>query len=322
MNKTTNRIVLSGMLVAIGLLLPFITAHAFGIPGTILLPMHIPVFLIGLICGPQFGAMGGILIPILSSISTGMPPVFPMLPIMAGELLTYGLISGLLYNKFKLSIYPSLIIAMVCGRAVYGTIFAALLTANNGTLRALSVTGALIQGIPGIIIQLALIPVIVTAVNRYYLNGRQQKAKFDDNMLRKAKQIIIDGKASCVVIKSNEIVYSSSGHGVTPLITLYENNPDILKDSLIVDKVIGKAAATIAVLGGAKKVYGIVMSNAAKSYLNRHDVVPEFGRCISIISNRTKDGLCPLEETVLDIESPELAYILLKDTIQKLSKAI
>jgi thiamine transporter ThiT len=112
----TYRIVLSAMLIAVGLILPYITAHAFGMQGTILLPMHLPVFLIGFLCGPQFGAIGGIIIPVLSSLLTGMPPVYPVLPFMAGELFTYGLVSGLLYKKAKLPLYPSLLISMVCGR--------------------------------------------------------------------------------------------------------------------------------------------------------------------------------------------------------------
>ena len=74
------RIVLAGVLTALGVLLPFVTAHAFGVPGTVLLPMHLPVLLMGLLCGPQFGAAGGLLIPVISSLLTGMPVAFPMLP--------------------------------------------------------------------------------------------------------------------------------------------------------------------------------------------------------------------------------------------------
>jgi hypothetical protein len=130
--NATYRLVLAGFLVGLGLLLPFVTAHAFGMPGTIFLPMHIPVLLIGLFCGPMYGAIGGILIPVLSSLLTGMPPFFPMLPIMTGELFTYGLVSGLLFHKAKMPIFPALLISMVSGRLVYGLVFEGLLTANNG----------------------------------------------------------------------------------------------------------------------------------------------------------------------------------------------
>ncbi len=320
--KRTNRIVLSGMLAAVGVLLPFITGHAFGVPGTILLPMHIPVFLMGLLCGPMYGAIGGLMIPVMSSLITGMPSVFPMLPIMAGELFTYGMISGLLYKKFKFSIYPSLILSMVCGRVVYGLIFTALLYMSGGKLMALSVTGALLQGFPGILVQLVLLPAIVAAVNKYFANTARTESEDSGDILKSARQMIKEEKASCVIIKNHEIIHSVKGPGVAPLITLYENNPDILKDAFIVDKVIGKAAAMIAEYAGVKKVYGLVMSTAANSYLQEHNIQAAYGTCVTMISNRTGDGLCPLEKAVMNVEDAQEAYRLLKDTIKKLQKAV
>ncbi len=318
----TNRIVLSGMLAAVGVLLPFITAHAFGVPGTILLPMHIPVFLIGLLCGPLYGAIGGIMIPVMSSLLTGMPTAFPMLPIMAGELFTYGVISGILYRRFKFSIYPSLLLAMLGGRVVYGLIFAAMFFVNSDKLKALSVPGALLQGLPGIIVQLVLIPIIVTTVNKYFTSVDKAEHQTDDDILNEAKQMIKNEKASCVIIKNHTIIHSAKGPGVAPLIALYENNPDILKDAIVVDKVIGKAAAMIAECGGVKKVYGIVMSTAARSYLFEHNIQAGYDTCVNIISNRSGDGLCPLEKAVMHVGNAQEAYIILKDTIKKLHKAV
>jgi hypothetical protein len=284
--------------------------------------MHLPVFLIGFFCGPQYGAIGGIIIPLLSSVLTGMPPVFPMLPIMMGELFAYGFISGLLYKKLKLPIYPSLLIAMLCGRVIYGLIFTALLTANNGNMKALSVTEAIVMGIPGIIIQLVLIPVIVTAVNKFYLHENHKEINDSNEILNRATQMIKEEIASCIIIKNNTIIHTAKGPGVAPLIALYENNPEMLKDSYIVDKVIGKAAAMIAVLGGANKVYGHVMSKAAQSYLKERNIITEYGRCVEVISNRTGDGLCPLEKSIMDVEDAKIGYLRLKDTIRKFSKAV
>lgn len=320
MHKSSSyRVVLSGFLVCLGLLLPFVTAHAFGVPGNIFLPMHIPVFLIGLLCGPMYGAIGGILIPVLSCIFTGMPPLFPMLPIMAGELSTYGLVSGLLYRKIKMPLYPSMLISMLCGRVVYGLIFQALLLANNGTLRAGSVIGAFIDGIPGIAIQLILVPVIISAVNKQLNHGYGGKP----TMLtaEKAKRMIRNWQASCVIIKNNKIIHTASGQGIAPLISVYESNPDFLKDAFVVDKVIGKAAAIILILGGAKKVYGEFMSTAACDYLSARDCEIDYGERISVISNRSGDGICPLENSVLDTEDPETGYRLLKETISQLRDA-
>ncbi|MGI6145577.1 MAG: DUF1893 domain-containing protein [Clostridia bacterium] len=313
-NNASHRVVLSGLLVAIGLLLPYFTAHAFGIPGIVLLPMHLPVFLIGLLCGPMYGALGGLIIPFLSSLLTGMPPFFPMLPIMLGELFTYGFVSGFLYYKVRIPLYPTIVISMLCGRVIYGLIFAVLLRFNNGVLQALSVTGALIEGIPGIIIQLLLLPVIVSFAHRHF----QFNTEIKTLSLEKAKQMIKDGKASCVIIKNDKIIRTLSGQGVSPLLLIYENEPEILQGAFVVDKVIGKAAAILLVLGGAKGVYGLIMSAAARDYLGAHGYQVNFGKIINSIVNRTGDGMCPLENSVLDIDNPEIGYHMLKETLKRL----
>ncbi len=164
----TRSLTVAGMLVAVGVLLPYLTSHAFGVQGTVILPMHLPVLLTGFLCGPVFGMLAGVLTPLISSLMTGMPPAFPMLPIMMAELATYGLVSGLLYeraglNKVKFGIYPALIGAMLAGRVVYGLMFW-LLTLTAGQLKALSVWAAAVTGLPGIIIQLIFVPIIVAAV--------------------------------------------------------------------------------------------------------------------------------------------------------------
>lgn len=319
-NKKTYTLVLAAMLTAVGLLFPYITTHAFGLRGTIFLPMHIPVFLIGFLCGPQYGAIGGLVIPVLSSVLTGMPPMFPVLPYMAGELFTYGILSGFLYKKAKLPLYPALLISMICGRVVNGLIFTTIMDINPGFFKV--VTGVVVEGIPGILIQLILVPVIVTVVNKYFLHDNDRKPERECDTLKHAIQMIRNNKASCVVIKNNRIINTAIGPGVRPLIELYENNPEILKDAFVVDKVIGKAAAMIIKLGGASKAYGVLMSAAAQDYLINHKIPMDCGRCVEIISNRTGDGMCPLETAVMDTDDAKTAYHLLKETIQRLMSAV
>lgn len=316
----TQRLVISGLLLATGIILPYFTSHMFGIPGTILLPMHIPVLLTGLLCGPVYGAVNGVIIPLLSSLLTGMPPVFPMLPIMAFELLTYGLISGLIFKKTK-KIYLSMLPAMVAGRVVYGLVFTSLVAITGSEIKALSVTAAFVQGLPGIAIQLVLIPLIVAAIlrSRKKSNGSTDDSK--PTQLNEAKRRIQTGEASCVVMKNGIIIKEAVGNGVKPIIALLENEPELLKDAQIVDKVIGKAAAMLLVLGDVDYVYGVTMSVAGKEYLEAHNIKAEYSRCIDVISNRTGNGICPLEKSVLDIGDPEAGYQQLKETISQLMAA-
>ena len=102
MLKTKSRkTIISGVFLALGILLPLVTAHGFGVPGTIFLPMHLPVLLCGLIAGPFYGGALGLMLPFLNSMLTGMPVAFPNAVVMTFELLTYGAISGLIYKVCK-----------------------------------------------------------------------------------------------------------------------------------------------------------------------------------------------------------------------------
>ncbi|MEG3041536.1 MAG: ECF transporter S component, partial [Clostridium sp.] len=96
--STTINMVISALFIAIGILLPQMF-HSLGMSGTIFLPMHIPVLLCGLICGWRYGALVGIIIPLFSSVLTGMPPIYPVGVSMAFELAAYGAASGILSKK-------------------------------------------------------------------------------------------------------------------------------------------------------------------------------------------------------------------------------
>ena len=316
------QIILTAMLISLVLIIPYITSHAFAMPGKILLPMYLNVFLMGFLCGPLYGSIGGFITPILSAVLTGMPVLFPMMPIMAAELLTYGFISGLMYKKLKLPLYPSLLIAMLCGRISYGIVFAVIVAPKFSAVKA-AVFGAVTEGIPGIIIQLILIPAVVYATKRYFRNEMaDNSAKAACITLNYAIRMIKNEEASCVIIKNNKIIHTDKAPGIKPLISLYENQPELLKNAFVVDKVIGKAAAMMAVLGGASKVYGVLTSKSAVEFLNKNDVPVEYGELIDMISNRAGDGIFPLEETVMDIDDPNLAYPKLKETIKRLMKAV
>ena len=315
--KTKNeKTAVTGMLIALGILLPFATSHGFGIPGTVLLPMPIPVFLCGLLCGPVYGAFSGLLLPVLNSFLTGMPAMYPMMPIMAGELFTYGLVSGLLYKKTKLGkmkfgVYAALAGAMISGRVVYGLVFHLLLLVS-GQLKALTVWAAVVTGVPGIFIQFLLIPPVILAL-------QHGKRKASRSAVHSAINLITEGTASCVVIKENTIVKTQCDRGIGPVIRLYESG--LLQDAFVVDKIIGKAAAMVMTLGGVKGCYGVTMSASAVRWLKEHHISVQYETCVDAIINRAGDGICPMEQTVKDIEDAETALVALKGKIAELRSA-
>lgn len=117
--ELTKNITLSAMFLAIGFVLPFFTGQIKQI-GNMLLPMHIPVLLCGLICGWKYGACIGFILPLMRSAIFGMPVLFPNAVSMALELAAYGLVVGIVYgvSKWKcvIALYRALIIAMITGR--------------------------------------------------------------------------------------------------------------------------------------------------------------------------------------------------------------
>ena len=169
MRKQLKNMTLSAMFIAIGLLLPFITGQVPEI-GNMLLPMHIPVMLSGLICGWHYGAAVGFITPLLRSVIFGKPLIFPSAVAMAFELAAYGLVIGLVFVLLKkkglLSLYISLLSSMIAGRAVWGAVMWLILMSGDGFTLAAFVSGAFTTAIPGIILQLVLIPAIMLVLKR------------------------------------------------------------------------------------------------------------------------------------------------------------
>ncbi len=167
--KNTRKLILAALFLALGYVLPFLTGQVPAV-GKMLLPMHIPVLLCGFVCGWQYGLMVGFVVPQFRSVLAGMPVMMPTAVGMAFELATYGMISGLLYRKLtgkSLNIYITLIGAMLGGRIVWG-IVSILLYGIQGNVFSwqLFISGALLNAVPGIVLQLVLIPVIVLILEK------------------------------------------------------------------------------------------------------------------------------------------------------------
>ena len=154
----------AAMFLAMSYVMPFLTGQIPEI-GSRLCPMHIPVLLCGFICGWPWGLAVGFIAPLFRSLTLGMPPLFPTALCMAFELAAYGVVSGLLHKllpKKKPYIYCSLLAAMIAGRLIWGAAMFIFVGASGGnfTLTAF-LAGAITNAIPGIIVQIALVPLLV-----------------------------------------------------------------------------------------------------------------------------------------------------------------
>lgn len=163
-----RQLVVSALFLAIAFVLPFLTGQIQQI-GNMFCPMHLPVMLCGFVCGWPWGLAVGIIAPIMRSLILGMPPMISAIP-MAVELAVYGACTGLLYKlmpKKTLFLYVNLLCSMIAGRAVWG-LFSAVLAGVRGTPFGLEIffTQAVANAIPGIILQIILVPVIVMALRK------------------------------------------------------------------------------------------------------------------------------------------------------------
>lgn len=184
----TKNLTLAAMFIAIGHVLPFLTGQIPQI-GQMLLPMHIPVFLCGLILGWKYGLAVGFILPLLRATVFGMPVMFPTAIAMAFELATYGLIAGFLYGRSRwqciIGLYGSMIAAMLAGRIVWGVAQVLLLGISNSPFTwQMFMAGAFLNAIPGIVVQVTLIPAIMIALNRTGL------VRFHGEYLAKAEATI------------------------------------------------------------------------------------------------------------------------------------
>ena len=162
MNKI-RKMTLAALFIALGLVLPFITMQIPSI-GSMLLPMHIPVILCGYVISYKYGLLVGVLTPLLRHLIFGMPPILSAMT-MAFELGAYGFFSGVLYRKLNENIYLSLVLSMLAGRIVWGIVNIVIYGAGEFGLNAF-IAGGFVNAIPGIILQLVLIPILVRVLKK------------------------------------------------------------------------------------------------------------------------------------------------------------
>lgn len=158
--KKIKSLTLIAICIALCVVLP-LAFHMIPNGGNVFLPMHIPVLLCGLTCGYIAGGICGLVGPLLSCLLTGMPTL-AFLPFMMVECAVYGLVSGLMlknHKDSKGSVYLALVVAMISGRAVSG-IVKAIVYGSSYSLNAW-LTASFVTALPGIIIQLVLVPTII-----------------------------------------------------------------------------------------------------------------------------------------------------------------
>ncbi len=169
MRNNVQKMTASGLCLALALLLPFLTGQIPQIGG-MLCPMHLPVLLCGFLCGGPWGLAVGAVAPLLRNLLFGMPPLYPTAIAMCFELAVYGAVSGFLYPKLKKQgikgTYIALLTAMLLGRIIWALVRMILTVGGAQFTLAIFLADGFLNAIPGIIVQLLLIPLLVSAVEK------------------------------------------------------------------------------------------------------------------------------------------------------------
>lgn len=163
----TDWILRVGLYLGVAVVLP-IGLRAAGIDNQLFLPIHVPVLLAGFLIGPGGGLIVGLLAPTAAQLFNGISTT-GIIPLASLELSLFGLIAGLAYCRLRLNIFIALLAAIVIGRLMFGLglyVLSMFTTLPYTATQYFSAAGPLVYGLPGIVIQFVLIPVIVASLRR------------------------------------------------------------------------------------------------------------------------------------------------------------
>ena len=132
----------------------------------------------------------------------------------------------------------------------------------------------------------------------------------------KAKNLLESNSYTCVVIKGDSFV-SSNFTGIMPIMNWIAEDSEILKDSYIADRAIGKAAALLMIYSNVKEVYAGIISEHALECFKKYNIPVSYTKKVPYILNRTQSGMCPMEQACLETSEPKEAYEILKNKLKK-----
>lgn len=124
---------------------------------------------------------------------------------------------------------------------------------------------------------------------------------------------------SLIIVRENVIVFASREEGMKPLMeAIHQVGLPTLTNSIVLDKIVGKAAALLISYFQAQEVHCIVLSIGGQTVLDTHQIPYTTEQLTPEIMNRMGTGLCPFEQAVRDVEDPQEGYLRVRATLQAL----
>ncbi len=140
--------------------------------------------------------------------------------------------------------------------------------------------------------------------------------------MEQIKKMLHEGKHSLVIKTKEGERFAFDGSGISDLLQLLHRSPDILAEAKVADKVVGKAAAALMILGGVKIVFADIISLPALELFASAapDIDVTYNNKVEYIVNRTQTGWCPMELATKDAETPEECLENIKAKLAELRK--
>ncbi|MDO4532010.1 MAG: DUF1893 domain-containing protein [Bacillota bacterium] len=137
--------------------------------------------------------------------------------------------------------------------------------------------------------------------------------------LEQAKDAL-QGEITFAAVLADGSLVTSEKKGIAPMMAMLQQDMDSLRGACVADRVIGRAAALLMEKAGAAAAYGAVISSHAREAFQENGIPFFFDREVEYIINRSRTGMCPMEETVLEIKDAEAAYTALREKLAELAK--
>lgn len=259
---------------------------------------QLPIILGGVVAGGAVGLIIGFFGAFVMAYSTGIPFIL-------GGMAIVGLTSGLFVKKVK-PLYAGILAYVVSIPYVAATDY---------------IWGMPLPVIEGILIKLGieaiLCSVLVEAIGHHGAVASFISSMRAENAFRAEDLIhrLEDESKGLIILKGNRTIFTSAESGIAGLLkAVDEVKAGLLKDSVVVDRIVGKAAAMVITSFGAREVHARIMSRAATDFLTKHSKAFSYLQLVDVIKDRSGSGTCKFEEMVSKVDDPKEALRLLKDS--------
>ena len=133
--------------------------------------------------------------------------------------------------------------------------------------------------------------------------------------IERAVALLRSSDYTIAILTSSGEAITSRERGVATLMRLLAERAEVLRGAVVADKVVGRAAAALFVVGGCRRLHTAVLSRAGEGMLRGSAVEYTYDTLTEAIINRRGDGFCPMEMATSEAQSAAEAYAILKERV-------